>query len=163
MKASAAARRKIEGEGVYPPRLCEEKVRNGMKGKEIEGVLRCKTTGLQWGLNGAMKGKEREESNAQVLGWRPSAFGGRFFRDACNLMCVGVASTTRLDGQKVWRRIRGGNWSEVEFGCRWPRIFKTDGKFKTRTLPEKTRRAGPGYVRLPAFGVHLGVREVSFD
>jgi hypothetical protein len=70
--------------------------RNGRKGKEIESVFRCKTTGLQWGLNGAMKGRELEESNARVLGSWSGALGARFFSAACNLMCVGVASIIRL-------------------------------------------------------------------
>jgi hypothetical protein len=120
-----------------------------------------------------MKGREREESNALVLGSWLSALGAKFFRVACNVMCVGVASMTRsclinssdrgrsassgakaqlflelnvgakaptpkkhlrdnfiASETKVRRGIRGGNWSEVEFGCRWPRSSRPGRKFK---------------------------------
>jgi hypothetical protein len=60
-------RNSMWGVGV-PLSLWKKECRNRRKEKEIEGVFRCKTTGFQRGLNGAMKGREREESNAQVLG-----------------------------------------------------------------------------------------------
>ena len=51
-----------------PLSLWRKDSRNRRMGKEIEGIFRCKTTRLQRSLNGAMKGREREESNAQALG-----------------------------------------------------------------------------------------------
>jgi hypothetical protein len=84
------------GEGGVPPSLYGKEPCNGIKRKEIEGVFRCKTTGLQRSLNGAMKRREREESNAQALGSWSGALGARLFSAACNLMCVGVAAIARL-------------------------------------------------------------------
>jgi hypothetical protein len=83
------------GVGV-PLSLWKKESRNGMKRKGIEGVFHCKTTGLRRSLNGAMKEREREESNAQALGSRSSALGAGFFRVACNFMCAVVASICRL-------------------------------------------------------------------
>ena len=57
----------MRGVGV-PLSLWKKESRNGIKKKEIEAIFHCKTTGLQRGLNGAMKGRKREEYNAQVLG-----------------------------------------------------------------------------------------------
>jgi hypothetical protein len=88
------------GEGGVPPSLSEEESRNRMKRQEIEGIFRCKTTGLQRSLNGVMKGREREESNAEPLGWRLGALSARIFRVVFNLICVGVASRARLHGRR---------------------------------------------------------------
>ena len=87
-----------------------------MKRKEIEGVFRCKTTGLQRSLNGAMKG--REESNAQVPGSWSGAFGARFFRVACNFMCVGIVSISGFIDEGTAGNARGqlagsGVWVQV--------------------------------------------------
>jgi hypothetical protein len=67
------------GVGV-PLSLWKKESCNDIKGKEIEGFFRCKTTGLQRSLNGAMKGSEREESNARALSSWSGALGARFFR-----------------------------------------------------------------------------------
>jgi hypothetical protein len=102
------------GEGGVPPSLYGKGPCNGIKRKEIEGVFRCKTTGLQRSLNGAMKGRGREESNARVLGSWSGTLGVRFFRVACNFICVGVASMARLHGQRYGGEYAGATvrkWS----------------------------------------------------
>src|SRR5712692_9868778 len=98
-----------------------------MKGKEIERVFRCKTTGLQRSLNEAMKGREREEFNAQVLGSWSGALGARFFRVARNLMCVAVTSMAGFmdegrAGNTRGQLAGGGVWVQVA------EIFKTGQK-----------------------------------
>ena len=89
-----------------------------MHRKEIEGISRRSATGLQRGLNGSMKGSEREESSAQALGSWSSALGGRFFRVACSLICVGVASMTSFMDEGTAGNMRGqlvgsGDWVQV--------------------------------------------------
>src|SRR5579863_5933622 len=82
-----------------------------------------------------MKGREREESKAQVLGWRPSALGARFVRVGCNLMCVGAASTIRLHGERY-----GGEYAGAT-GRKW-RLGAGGRDLQERTENSKTARFG---------------------
>ena len=82
-----------------------------------------------------MKGREREESKAQVLGWRPSALGAGFVRVGCNLMSVGAASTIRLHGERYGVEYAGAT------GRKW-RLGAGGRDLQDRTENSKTARFG---------------------
>jgi hypothetical protein len=100
-----------------PLSLWKKESRNGIKKREIEGVFHCKTTRFRRSLNGAMKGREREESNGQGLGSRSSALGAGFFCVACNLICVGVSSITRLHGRRYGGEYAGATGRKWSLGA----------------------------------------------
>ena len=134
-------RNSMRGVGV-PLSLRKKESRNRRKGKGIEGIFRWKTTGLQRDLNGAMKGREREESNAQALGSWSGARGTRCFGVACNLICVGVASMIgfmdKITAGNTWRQLAGsGVWVQVA------EIFKSGQKIQKLHSPVKDEACTP--------------------
>jgi hypothetical protein len=141
-KLAGLQRTGMRGVGV-PLSFWKKESPNRRKGKEIEDVFHCKTTGLQRGLNGAMKGREREESDAQVLSSWSGAFGARFFRVACNLICVGVASIASLHGRRYGGEYVGATGRKWSLGA-GGRDFQTGKKIKNCTLQENTKSAAPG-------------------
>ena len=82
-----------------------------------------------------MRGREREESKAQVLGSWSSVLGARIFRVACNLMCVGAASTIGLHGERY-----GGEYAGAT-GRKW-RLGAGGRNLQERTENLKTARFG---------------------
>jgi len=106
----------MRGVGV-PLSLRKKESRNRRKRKGIEGAFRGKTTGLQRNLNGAVRGRERKEFNAQALGSRSSALVARFFRVACTLMGMSVASMTRLHGRRYGGEYLGATGRKWSLGA----------------------------------------------